>query len=253
MSARCSLRCYSELAAREARRPGAPGTREQCPCAPENRKSYPWQPPQISNNTIGKSILFFGTCRHKQVPPAARARRSNGYGERASAASTLSARQDVRPFGADSGIELLAGAGHDWKRVAPRPRLAGVDDDPRIARILAAISHGVEHGAPAAAQDFDTFARLEPRAYRPHHLVHVGGIDVVIDHHHDAVGIGAGMALRGNQPGLLGMAAILLLDRDREPQPATAGRVRPHPFDLRYTCGLELVPHGTRAIRAAIE
>src|SRR5262249_51186294 len=83
--------------------------------------------------------------------------------------------------------------------------------------------------APAAAQDFDAFARVEARAHRPHHLVHVGGIDVVIDHDHDPVGIGAGVALRGDQPGLLSVTGVLLLDRDREPEPAAAGRVGAHP------------------------
>ena len=45
------------------------------------------------------------------------------------------------------------------------------------------------------------------------------------------------MALRGDQPGLLGVAAILLLDGDREPQPAAAGGVRPNALDLGYAGG----------------
>src|SRR5437764_14448989 len=53
-----------------------------------------------------------------------------------------SPRQTVRPFGADLGIELLARARHHGKRFAPRPRLAGVDHHPRVARIVAAVSHG---------------------------------------------------------------------------------------------------------------
>src|SRR6516165_2135475 len=146
------------------------------------------------------------------------------------AAERLSARQNARPFGTDAGIEFLARARHDRKGVAPRPRLTGIDDDACIARIVAAIGHGIEHRAPAAAQDFDAFARFEARAHRPYHLVHVGGIDVVVDHDHDPVGIGAGVALRGDEPGLLGVAGLLLLDRHREPEPAAAGRVRPYAF-----------------------
>src|SRR5215831_20465940 len=184
-----------------------------------------------------------GACR-----PSARGRGSAGR-----AVERLSAWQNVRPFGADAGVEFLARARDDRKGVAPRPRLAGIDDDARVARIVAAIGHGVEHRAPAAAQDFDAFARVEARAHRPHHLVHVGGIDVVIDHDHDPVGIGAGVALRGNQPGLLGVTGVLLLDRDSEPEPAAAGRMRPHAFDFGHAGGFELVPHRAGAIRAAVE
>src|SRR6516162_6482370 len=169
------------------------------------------------------------------------------------AAERLSARQNARPFGTDAGIEFLARARHDRKGVAPRPRLTGIDDDACIARIVAAIGHGIEHRAPAPAQDFDAFARFEARAHRPYHLVHVGGIDVVVDHDHDPVGIGAGVALRGDEPGLLGVAGILLLDRHREPEPAAAGRVRPYAFHFRHTGGFELVPHGAGAISAAVE
>ena len=79
------------------------------------------------------------------------------------------------------------------------------------------------------------------------------GIDVVVDHHHEAVGVGAGMALRGDQAGLLGMPAIHLLDRDGEPQPAAAGLVRPHALHLRHAGGFELVPDRAAAIGAAIE
>src|SRR3979409_1567502 len=58
-----------------------------------------------------------------------------------------------------------------------------------------------------------------------------------------SVGIGAGMALRRDQAGLLGMAAIHLLDRDREPHAAAAGLVRPHALHLGHARRLQLVPH----------
>ena len=116
-----------------------------------------------------------------------------------------------------------------------------------------AIGHRVEHRAPAAAQDLDALARIEARAHRPDHLVHVGGIDVVVDHDDEAVGVGAGVALRGDQPGLLGVAGVHLLDRDGEPEPAAAGLVRPHALHLGHAGGFELVPHRAGAIGAAIE
>ena len=61
------------------------------------------------------------------------------------------------------------------------------------------------------------------------------------------------MALRGDQAGLLGVAGILLLDGDGEPQPAAARGVRPHALHLRHAGGFELIPHRSRAIGAAIE
>ena len=49
------------------------------------------------------------------------------------------------------------------------------------------------------------------------------------------------------------MSGVLLLDRDREPEPAAARCVRPDAFDLGHAGGFELVPHRAGTIRAAIE
>src|SRR5712671_2575701 len=133
------------------------------------------------------------------------------------------ARQEFGEFRADSFIQCLGIAYHWRECVFSRPGPAGVDDDARIAAIILAIDHRVEHRAPAAAQDFQILPRIEARAHGPYHLVDIGGIDVVIDDHDEAIGIGAGMALRSNQSRLLGMTAIELLDRDGEPKPAAAG------------------------------
>src|SRR5207245_9406454 len=72
-------------------------------------------------------------------------------------------------------------------------------------------------------------------------------------HDHGAVGIGAGVALRGDQAGLLGVTGVLLLDRDGEPEPAAAGRMRPQAFDFGHAGGFELIPYRAGAIRAAVE
>src|SRR5690349_24744021 len=61
------------------------------------------------------------------------------------------------------------------------------------------------------------------------------------------------MALRGEVAGLLGVAAVLLLDRDREPQPAAAGGMRPYSAHFRDAGGFELIPHRAGAVRASIE
>src|SRR6266545_3159148 len=142
------------------------------------------------------------------------------------------ARQYVLELLDDTLVQFLARSHHDREGVAARPRPAGIDHHARIARIAWAIAHRIESRAPAPAQDFEALARLEARAHGPDYPVHVGGIDVVVDDDHKAVGVGASMALRRNQAGLLGMSAIHLLDRHRQPQAAAAGFMRPYAFDF---------------------
>src|SRR5258708_31788542 len=48
-------------------------------------------------------------------------------------------RQELGELRADAGVELLAGAGLDREGVAPRPWLAGVDDDAGVARVVVAV------------------------------------------------------------------------------------------------------------------
>src|SRR3954468_8875016 len=131
-------------------------------------------------------------------------------------------RQLVAELGPHQILDFLAGAHHDWERIAAAEWLARVDEDAGIARIFFAVGHRVERRRPAAAQNLHALARIAARAHCPDHLVHVGGIDVVIDHHDKAVDVSAGVTLRGNQSGLLGMTGVLLLDRHREPEPAAA-------------------------------
>src|SRR6185437_15041593 len=49
------------------------------------------------------------------------------------------------------------------------------------------------------------------------------------------------------------MAAVLLLDRNGEPEPAAPGGVRPYALHLRDARRLELIPDGAGPVRAAIE
>src|SRR5262249_56650672 len=132
--------------------------------------------------------------------------------ESADAGRRSTPRQQGCPFGGDARSEFLARPRHGRNALPPRPRFAGVDDHARIAGIVTAVSHGVERRTPAAAQGLDAFARIEAGAHRPYHLIHVGGIDVLIDHHHETVGVSPSMALRGDEPSLLGVTGILLLD-----------------------------------------
>jgi len=150
-------------------------------------------------------------------------------------------------------LDFFTGAHHKRKAVAAVERLAGVDHDPCVARIVGSIGHWIERRRPTAAQRLHVLARIKPRAHRPYDFIGVGWIDVVVDHHDETVGIGAGMTLRSDQSGLLGVAGILLLDRDGEPQPAAAGGMRPDAFDFRHTRRFELIPHRAGPIGAAIK
>src|SRR5215212_1796619 len=64
-----------------------------------------------------------------------------------------SPRQHVLELLHDALVQFLAVAHDDGEGVAPVKRPAGVDDHARIARIFLAVAHGIEHGAPAAAQN----------------------------------------------------------------------------------------------------
>src|SRR3984893_10155984 len=135
------------------------------------------------------------------------------------------ARQMLCPLGAHAGIELLACAGDDRERVSPRERPACVDHDAGVAPVgLAVIAHGVEGGAPSAADDLDVLAHIAAGAHRPDDSVYVGGINIVAHHNGPPVPLRAGLAVRSHKSGLLGVPAIELLDRNREPDP-TAARV----------------------------
>src|SRR5260370_38387114 len=79
-----------------------------------------------------------------------------------SPSSSRPLRQERGELGADAGVELLAGARLDGEGVAPRPRLAGVDDDAGIARVVGAVGPRVERGAPASTQGLNVLAGIEP-------------------------------------------------------------------------------------------
>src|SRR6185295_7944468 len=80
-------------------------------------------------------------------------------------------RQDMLPLLVNARIEFVARSHDARKSVSPCPWLACINYDACIAWILGAVGHGIEHGAPAAAQHFHAFARIKARAHRPDHLV----------------------------------------------------------------------------------
>ena len=94
----------------------------------------------------------------------------------------------------------------------------------------------VERAAPRVADDLDVVDRVARRRHRPEHVEGVGRVDVVVHHHDEPPQVGARLAGRGQQPGLLGVTGVGLLDRDDVEQPRRAGLVAPdalHPGQPR--------------------
>src|SRR5262245_54045593 len=132
--------------------------------------------------------------------------------------------QFLRPLRPDAVVERPAGAGDVRKRLPAPERNAGVDHHARVASIdVAVIAHRIERRAPATVDDVDLVARIAARAHRPDHVVEVGRVDVVVDDDGPAVAIGAGVTMGRHHAGLLGVAAIELLDRYRQHEAAAAG------------------------------
>ncbi len=68
------------------------------------------------------------------------------------------------------------------------------------------MNDGIERPAPAAAEDVDVLLRFAAGRHGPDHVVGVRRIDIIVDDHHETAEIGAGVALRCDHRGLLGMA-----------------------------------------------
>jgi Bcr/CflA subfamily drug resistance transporter len=163
--------------------------------------------------------------------------------------------QILRPLRADALVQRLAGARDGRERLLAPERNAGVDDDARIAPVVGGVvAHRIERRRPAAADDVHALARIAARAHRPDHVVvHVGRVDVVVDHDGPAVAHRRRRGTARRPSGLLGVAAVQLLDRDTSMKRAAAGLVRPHALDLGHAGGFELVPHRAAAVGAAVE
>src|SRR5207244_8848769 len=90
--------------------------------------------------------------------------------------------------------------------------------------------------APCLPHDVDRFRLLAARGGRPHDVGEIGGIDVVVDRHHDP----AHVALRRrDEPRALRMPGIALLERDHGHQ---LGHVLPGAGHVRHPGTLEIGP-----------
>src|SRR3954469_19850050 len=140
---------------------------------------------------------------------------------------------------------LGAGRAHLRELVAPVPGAAGVDDRSAVGEVTGRLALGldarIERRRPGVADDVDRGGRVRAREQGPHQLLEIGDVDVVVDHDHVSPAIGTDMAHGGDMAGLLGMAGIALVDRDREQQPRVADLMRPSRGDARHARLLDVL------------
>src|SRR3954467_11569790 len=151
---------------------------------------------------------------------------------------------------------LRAGRAHLRELVAPVPGAAGVDDRPAVGevagRLALRLDAGIERRRPGVADDVDRGGGVRAREQGPYQLLEIGDVDVVVDHDHVSPAIGTDMAHGGDMAGLLGMAGIALVDRDREQEPRVADLVRPGGGDARHARLLDILAQQARADHGAI-
>ena len=99
----------------------------------------------------------------------------------------------------------------------------------------------IERRAPATVNDVDIGRRIDSRHHRPEHFFLVGRIDILIDHDDVATVARRRGAAHGRQPGLLGVASVLLVDRND----GQVGGMVVHANDVLNTRAFELIPKNT--------
>ena len=68
---------------------------------------------------------------------------------------------------------------------------AGIDEAARAVAFIFWQNADIEGTAGAAADDFDGLFGITPCRHRPQDIKLTGGIDIIIDHHHEASVVGA--------------------------------------------------------------
>src|SRR5256886_14047416 len=135
------------------------------------------------------------------------------------------------------------------KLLEPRERPTGFDDQLRMrgdaARLVGRGNAGVEPGTPGVADNVDLLRRLAAGGDRPHDVVEIGGIDVVVHDDDEARHV----AVRGgNERGAFGMAVVALPERHHGPE---LRDVLPGADHVGHTGGLEILPDRGGAERQA--
>ena len=122
-----------------------------------------------------------------------------------------------------------------------------------MALELSGASYGVgdEHRvvlrSHAAADDVDVHRRVGARRDRPHHLLQVRGIDVIVDHHRIARHVRADAALAEEVTRLARVPGVALLDGYDVEHARAADLVRPHRLHFRKARRHERIVQKRRA------
>ncbi len=99
----------------------------------------------------------------------------------------------------------------------------------------------VQRPAPGAADYADVALRVDPGQHCPEHVVDAVDVDVGVDHHHHAAGVGRRPDLPGHVQRLGGVAGVGLLDRHDGHHPVAGLRRQPHAADPGHAGALELL------------
>ena len=104
----------------------------------------------------------------------------------------------------------------------------------------------IQRRRPGPFEVLDVLRRIAARRHGPHHVEDVRRIDILVNHHHPAPGIVAGVAVGRQHRRLGGVTRIHLLDRDHVEQPPGAGFMAPHALDAGDAGLFHLVPDHRR-------
>ena len=98
----------------------------------------------------------------------------------------------------------------------------------------------VEWAGPGALDHVDRALGVGAREQRPHHVIQIGHVDILVDYNGDAAEIGAHARHRRDVAGLPGMAGVALLDGDDVEQAAPTDAEAMCVDDSRNAGGLHL-------------
>ena len=104
------------------------------------------------------------------------------------------------------------------------------------------MNHRIKRARPAAALDVDAGFGVAARREGPDDIIDAGRVDVVIHDNRKAILVSARKTLRCDQPGLLGVPRIALLNRNHG-KLARAGFVRPDAANIRNTGSFQFFPN----------
>ena len=120
---------------------------------------------------------------------------------------------------------------------------AGVDEAARAVTFVFRRNADIEGTAGAAADDFDGLFGITPCRHRPQDIKLAGGIDIIIDHHHEASVVRASENLRCEKESLPRVTGIGLFNRNHVEEAADAGFEGPDSFDVRQSALFDAVPY----------